>query len=163
MLPDLPVDEDAYFNLIAWYGTEKHGFVDEITYIWRDNKSSLTRNKTPEQYFKEKHSYYIQSQIKAFQFLFEHNIQIVDKLIGDTLINLYYYYMKAKYYGCDLQKLDNLLYELHGAPRILEWYNKMENWVAILEGLKAGIQCEDKNIIFFQEPFSVWVTRLLIN
>jgi len=40
--PHLKVDEDAYYNLIAWHATEKRGYVDEVTYIWRYNKKSIT-------------------------------------------------------------------------------------------------------------------------
>ena len=57
----LKTDEDAYFNLIAWYATEKRGFVDETTYIWRDNPKSITRGKSPKDYFISSYRYYIQS------------------------------------------------------------------------------------------------------
>lgn len=45
-VPWLRIDEDAYFNIIAWSCTDKRGFIDEITYIWCDNENSLTRKKT---------------------------------------------------------------------------------------------------------------------
>lgn len=158
----LKTDEDAYFNLIAWYATERRGYVDEITYIWRDNKHSITRSKSPQQYFIETHHYYIQSQCEALKFIFDHNIPLDDKVISFTLINIFYYYMHAKYYRCDEQYLVNVIGQLNMNPRIIEWYRKAENWIDVLNSLKAGEKYEDGNIVFFQEPFNMWIVRLLL-
>jgi len=58
-LPNLRTDEDAYFNIIAWNCTEKHGLLNEITYIWCDNKKSITRQKDNTSYFIETYNNYI--------------------------------------------------------------------------------------------------------
>lgn len=60
-LPGLRIDEDAYFNLIAWNSTENRGEIAEYTYIWRDNKNSLTRTKGNSEYFKDNYMNYITS------------------------------------------------------------------------------------------------------
>ena len=161
MLPFLRTDEDAYFNLIAWYSTKRRGFVEEITYIWRDNKSSITRAKPEAQYFIETHHYYIRSQVEAFKFLFDHNVAIDDELITFTLKNLYEYYMHARYYHCDEQYLDSLMIQLRDYPRIQQWYNNINNWLEVLKSFQVGAQYEDGNIIFYQETFNVWVNKLL--
>lgn len=161
-VPDfLRTDEDAYFNLIAWYSTKNRGFVEEITYLWRDNKNSITRSKSSAQYFIETHHYYIRSQVEAFKFLFDHNIEIDDKLITFTLKNLYEYYMHARFYNCDEQYLDQLLSSLQDYPRIQIWYNNIDNWIELVKCLKVGDQYENGTIVFFQETFNKWVDRLI--
>ena len=160
--PHLKVDEDAYYNLIAWHATEKRGYVDEVTYIWRYNKKSITCRQPKADYFIKNHHYYIQSQVEALTFIFSHNITIPQKLITATLINIYYYYMKAKYYKCDLLFLDNLIRILSDISQIQEWLSEEENWIDVLNTLRAGEQYEDGNIVFFQESFGNWTTRLLL-
>ena len=161
MLPQLRTDEDAYFNLIAWYGTKNRGYVDEITYIWRDNKSSITRNRSPQQYFIDTNHMYIESQVKALSFIFEHGIEIEDKLITFTISNLYAYYMHAKYYQCHIGRLDELISQLRKYPQIQLWLSRGENWMDLISTLKVGERYEDGNIVFFQEPFNNWAMRLL--
>lgn len=157
----LKTDEDAYFNLIAWYGTKNRGFVDETTYIWRDNKNSITRSKTSKQYFIDTNHLYIESQVEALLFLFEHNIEIEDKLITFTLSNIYSYYMHAKYYHCREDFLDEMISQLKGHPRITKWLNVPQNWMDIINTVKPGDKYEDGSIVFYQETFNVWASRLL--
>ena len=58
-LPGLWTDEDAYFNAVAWNSTTKLGLMAEPTYIWRDNKNSITRKFDQKQYFIDTHMNYI--------------------------------------------------------------------------------------------------------
>lgn len=58
-LPELRTDEDAYFNMLAWNGTKNKDYVDEITYIWKDNLSSITRREDKKTYFINHHMDYI--------------------------------------------------------------------------------------------------------
>ena len=48
--PDLRLNEDTYFNCIAWNCAKQQFRLPEITYLWRDNPNSLTR-KAGEQAF----------------------------------------------------------------------------------------------------------------
>lgn len=63
----LRTDEDAYFNLIAWNATEARGELEEITYLWRNNKSSITRSKDELTYFRDTYRYYIVSQVEGLK------------------------------------------------------------------------------------------------
>ena len=157
----LRTDEDAYFNLIAWYGTKQRGFVDEITYIWRDNKHSITRKESPADYFIKTNHLYIRSQVEALSFIFSHGIELDDKVVTFTLCNIYGYYMHAKYYNCDINYLDSLISQLREYPQMQEWFKKTENWLDVLQTLKAGEQYEDGTIVFFQESFNLWAARLM--
>lgn len=161
MLPELKTDEDAYYNLIAWYGTEKRGYVDETTYIWRENPNSLTRADKPKDYFIKNYHYYIKSQALALRFIFDHNIPLDEQVITFTLINLYYYYMHARFYYLDMNYTDSLFEPLRLQPRMLEWFNKEKNWLDIIASLKTGDKYEDGTIVFFTEPFNVWLTKIV--
>lgn len=97
-LPGLRTDEDAYFNIVAWNSTEARGELEEITYIWRDNKNSLTRSKPIKEYFLDTYINYIHSQIEGIKKIYELNQEISASLLAQTLLNIYYYYMKARFY-----------------------------------------------------------------
>jgi hypothetical protein len=60
-LPGLMTDEDAYFNAVAWNSTENKGIIDEVLYLWRDNKNSVTRKLSPTDYFCKNYNNYIRS------------------------------------------------------------------------------------------------------
>lgn len=40
--PDIRLNEDSYFNLLAVNCADKVARIEEVTYIWRDNKNSVT-------------------------------------------------------------------------------------------------------------------------
>ena len=160
-VPWLRVDEDAYFNIIAWSCTDKRGIIDEITYIWRDNDNSLTRKKTQQEYFKDTYMSYIGGQVAAMKKIFEIKKEIQSSLVTQTLINIYYYYMKARFYHLDETVMDNCLMTLKDESWFLEWINDGENWKEILKTIKAGQIYEENHIVFFEETFNLWAARLL--
>jgi len=160
-LPGLRVDEDAYFNAVAWNSTTKLGIMSEPTYIWRDNRSSITRKFNQKQYFIDTHMSYIHGQVEALKYLFEINDTVQNILITNTLINIYYYYVKAKFYKCDVEEMDNDISTLKNEDWMQLWLNDGTNWVDVIENIKGGLQIDEENIIFFDEPFNKWAARLL--
>ena len=160
-LTELRTDEDAYFNLIAWNSAEKRGELEEVTYIWRYNKNSLTRARAERTYFSDTHMYYIISQVEGLKKLYEINGQISDDLISQTLLNLYYYSMKARFYGLDETNIDNKISELRAEGWMQKYLNNGQNWVYIIQNVKAGEFYENSSIVFFNESFNFWAKRLL--
>lgn len=160
-LTELRTDEDAYFNLIAWNSADKRGELEETTYIWRYNKNSLTRAQAEQKYFSDTYMYYIISQVEGLKKIYEINEQINDDLISQTLLNVYYYYMKARFYKIDETNMDNKISELREEPWMQAYLNKGENWVYIIQNIKAGDFYENSNIVFFNESFDFWAARLL--
>lgn len=160
-LTELRTDEDAYFNLIAWNSAEKRGELEETTYIWRYNKNSLTRARAEQKYFSDTHMYYIISQVEGLKRLYEINGQISDDLISQTLLNIYYYCMKARFYKLDETNIDNKISELRKEPWMQVYLNKGENWVYIIQNVKAGDFYENSSVVFFNESFNFWAKRLL--
>ena len=101
----LPImtDEDAYFNLVAWNSTKKRGELAETTYLWRFNENSLTRQLSSKEYFTKTHLNYIISQVEGLKKLAELNNNYVNpSLVSQTLVNVYSYYMRARFYQIDM-------------------------------------------------------------
>lgn len=159
-LPGLRTDEDAYFNIVAWNSTEARGEIEEVTYIWRDNKNSLTRSKPIKEYFLDTYINYIYSQIEGIKKLHEINQEVSASLLAQTLLNIYYYYMKARFYKVPEEQMNNLIDELKGKQYIQDFLMDANNWIIILQLAKPGNMYEN-TISFYEETFPKWAKRLL--
>ena len=160
-LPDLRADEDAYFNLIAWNSTKQRGELSEITYLWRFNENSITRANKTKEYFIKTHMYYIRSQTEGLKKLAELNPTMNGKLIAQTLINIYMYYMHARYYQLPEGPMNESISSLKTLPWMQKFLLQPGNWVEIINNLKAGDIYDKSIIVFFTEPFNQWAARLL--
>lgn len=156
---ELRYNEDAYFNVVVWHCTENKGETSELTYLWRSNKESLTRIEGSIGFFKKDPTGFILSQVLGMQKIYDLNGSIPDALLYQTIINIYDHYIKYKFYKFDMEKLDNILKYWRGQPWILQFFNKTENWVSIIQNLKSG-QFIEGCIVFSEEPFNDWVRRL---
>lgn len=156
----LRTDEDAYFNIIAWNCTKERGMVNEITYIWKDNPNSITRNKDDVTYFKNTYTNYIYGQVEALKKM-STLIEIPHILITRTLINIYNFYMRARTYRCDEEVMDICLSSLKEESWMFNWFNNIQNWIDAIDELKPGAFLDQKYVIFYQENFYDWCTRLL--
>ena len=162
-LPGLRIDEDAYFNLIAWNSTENRGEIAEYTYIWRDNKNSLTRTQSNSEYFKDNYMNYITSQVRALQRLMEINESVKNNIISITLINIYYTYMRAAYLECPMIAADELINELKAEKWLKIFLNNADSWISLVNNVKAGEVYNNEHVIFYDEPINHWIVRLLVN
>lgn len=162
-LPGLRIDEDAYFNLIAWNSTENRGEIAEYTYIWRDNKNSLTRAQDNSEYFKDNYMNYITSQVRALQRLMEINESVKNDIISITLINIYYTYMRAVYLKYSMTAADELISELKAEKWLEVFLNNVDSWISLVNNVKAGEVYNNEHIIFYSEPINQWIVRLLVN
>lgn len=160
-LPGLYIDEDAYFNLLAWNSTQNRGEITEVTYFWRYNKNSLTRKENNKIYFLKTYKYYIYSQVEGLKKLFVINDSVANSLITQTLLNIYYYYMTAKFYKDDTTYIDELISTLKQEQWMQVYLNTGENWFDIVTNIKAGTIYEQKYVVFYTEHFNEWAARLL--
>ena len=160
-LPGLCVDEDAYFNLIAWNSTQNRGELAEVTYLWRDNKNSITRRLAGKEYFVSTYKSYIRSQVEGLKALFYLNDSINNTLVTQTLLNIYYYYMTAKFYGAITEDVDLLISTLKEEEWLQVYLNHGENWFDIITNIKGGAIYEKQYVVFFSEHFNEWAQRLL--
>lgn len=162
-LPGLRIDEDAYFNLIAWNSTENRGEIAEYTYIWRDNKNSLTRTQNNSEYFKDNYMNYIISQVRALQQLMKINDSVENNIISITLINVYYTYMRAAYLGYSIAAADELISELKTEKWLKNFLDNADSWISLVSNVKAGEVYNNEHVIFYDEPINHWIVRLLVN
>ena len=159
-LDGLRTDEDANFNAIAFNATQNVGMTGEILYIWRANKSSLTRNKSRTDYFIETHFNYIKGQVEALKFVNTINKDISPQFITNTLIHIYYFYMQARFYKCDEQEMNDCISSLKEEEWFKSWMKTPTNWMDALANVKAGQIYENEYVIFFEENFYNWGMRL---
>ena len=159
-LPTLQWNEDSYFNLVAWNSTDKRGEVVEPMCIWRENASSLTRNKGEKAFFVMSYDQYIYSQVEGLKKIQEINGEVSDKLITATLILLYSNYMRAKLYELDTDKIEEYLMTLRDCEFIQKHLMSYNSWVEIIKQLHCG-EVYEETIIFYKEPFNEWAARLI--
>ena len=161
-LPGLRTDEDAYFNFIAWNLTKNRGELSEMTYIWRDNPNSVTRCENREEYFSKTYNNYIRSQVEALKRLYQLNNDLNFSLVGQTLINIYYYYMNAVLYQLPLEETENMIKTLAKEPWMPAFLTSQNNWNEMVQNVKAGMVHEGIGAVFYTETLLSWMKRLLI-
>ena len=159
-LPNLRLNEDSYFNLIAWNSTDKRGEVAEPMCIWRENENSITRNKGEKAFFIKSYDQYVLSQVEGLKKLHAINGEISTSLLTTTLTLIYNNYMRAKCYDLDVEKLDVIIHTLRDCDFIQKFLNDYNSWVELIKQLRAG-EIYDDVIVFYKEPFSEWANRLL--
>lgn len=159
-LSDLKANEDAYFNLIAWNSTKKRNELPETTYIWRDNKNSLTRYNGEKNFFVNSYVDYIKSQVEGLKKIFQINEQVSSKLITATLQLIYSNYMRACFYQLSLEECDKIILTLKEVSPLQLYLCKYESWVELINVLKVG-EIYEGTVVFYKELFNEWAERLL--
>ena len=82
--------------------------------------------------------------------LFEINSEVPNILITNTLINVYYYYMKARFYKLDEQVMNDCLSTLKEEKWMQLWLSTGENWMDVINNIKPGQVYDDQYVIFFK-------------
>ena len=160
-LPGLRTDEDAYFNFVAWNSTKTRGELNEMTYIWRDNPNSVTRCDNRREYFSRTYNNYIRSQVEGLKTLHKVNKNSNPSLIAQTLINIYYYYMNARFLNLPLEETHAMISSLADEEWMPTFLSLSEVWTEVVQTVKAGAIYEDKYVVFYSETFYDWAMRLL--
>lgn len=160
-LPGLRTDEDAYFNILAWNCTNSRGAINEVTYIWRDNPHSITRSEEEQVYFKKTYFNYIYGQVEALKKMATILDEMPQILITRTLINIYCFYMRARFYKCDETIMDNSLSTLKNEKWMQDWFKVIQNWLDAINELKCGVFLDEKFVVFYEETFYHWCIRLM--
>jgi len=159
-LDGLRVNEDAYFNLIAHNCTDNKIKLKEVTYLWRDNKNSITRGGNKEEFFKRTWKTYIASQVEALPQIIRIKGYIAPTLLGATLLYLYHYWMIAEHYKVvDIVAEEELL-RLKNNPDLIKTLTQEEFWKYVVDNLK-GCTLWENNIIFYKERFCDWLKKYI--
>lgn len=159
-IPELRLNEDSYFNLVALNSTAKKYKLEEVTYLWRDNKNSLTRSVSEIEFFKKSCTQYLLSQIKGLEKLDKTGVDITPTLIAATLLNIFRHYSKAKYFQLDLEDIDIQLKSLTDI-HIVQINLANEYFWDYIEKHLIGCERIEDHLIFYKTPFSEWLKDIL--
>ena len=157
---NLRVNEDSYFNLVATLCAKKRGILKEFTYLWRNNKSSLTRVSSSLDFFKKYSNQYILSQLYALQKIKEVTGAIPIACMAKTLYNIYSTYYCRLHFKLDVSML---LEDMRKVGQISDLHDAISNpdfWKIIIESSKLGTQYsteEGDYFIFFDLKFTTWL------
>ena len=86
-LDNIRYNEDATFNLLVSFMTDKKYDINTVTYLWRNNKNSLTRSDRLG-FLKKSNKDYIIGQLDSLKRIIEHYDKLPINLIY-TFINIY--------------------------------------------------------------------------
>lgn len=159
-LDGLRVNEDAYFNLIAHNCTTKKYKIKELTYLWRDNRESITRSGSKDDFFKRTWETYITSQVEALLRIIELKGEVDPDLLGATLLYVYHYWQIAKYYNVVNDEIEKELLKLKNNSVLIESLVEKQFWNHIAENLKGCTLWEDK-FIFYRDRFNDWLKEYI--
>ncbi|MBQ5474747.1 MAG: hypothetical protein IIT65_08580 [Lachnospiraceae bacterium] len=104
---------------------------------------------------------YIRAQVEAFKYLHTINRVVNPHLITSTIINIYYYYMRARFYKLDEKVVDKCISSLKNERWMQNWLNAGENWIDLVTNLKQGEIYDGEYVVFYKETFDAWANRLL--
>lgn len=157
-LPELRLNEDSYFNLVACNATDKFLRIEKELYLWRHNKQSLTRSKD-ESFFYRSWPQYVLSQVRGLKKLYELGT-VKDTLLGATLNNIYTQMMKAVHLKEDMSVVRPHLKELAECEPLWEQLDGNRSvWEAIHKILKASA-IENDEMYFFAYRFIDWINMV---
>ena len=154
-LPNIRYNEDSYFNLVAVNSTKNKFMVKELTYLWRDNKNSVTRlGRDTEEFFKKSWIQYIDGQIAGIKKIKEITGNVSPAIIGCSMANMYDQCMKADYLDYNIS-LPQLL-EFGKTSLIRQTLDSKDFWKIIKSRIKA---CDtfNNNLIFYKIRFCDWI------
>lgn len=152
---DFKYNEDSFFNLCAnILAPKKISIPDEITYLWRDNKKSLTRSMGQQNFiYVHNHDYFL-SQVRAIQFLLNGGITPKTCNLGKTLCNLYgAYELEYILYPEHIPAMDKELAQLFLDDRLIKFFQDAQTMATIIVELRQSKQVGN-DLFFYQHSFS---------
>lgn len=160
-LNNLRLNEDSYFNLIAHNCTKEKMSIPEVTYLWRDNKNSLTRQEGS--FFLKSWIMYIESQVEGLLKITDIlKDEISANLIGLTFINLYKHFMRAVYEKTDLEEASKLINKLKNSEIIQSKIDTEEFWRTVAKYLTACSFKDENELFFFTQRFPDWLNEYVL-
>ena len=158
-LPEIDLNEDSYFNLVAVNSTENRLKINEITYLWRDYKGSLTRNVPHKDFFEKSWIQYVKSQVYGMRDIYANVGKIPETLAAATVINIYNHLNEAIFYNLDLNEAQKIVKQLSEVPTFIDIIQSADFWMYINFNLKASNSIEDA-LVFSSIRFPDWVNSI---
>ena len=165
--PDLRLNEDSYFNLVAVNCTKNKVKIHETTYLWKQTSDSLTRKDGEIGFFVKSWAQYIFSQVRGLEDIISRIGEIDPCLVGATLINIYGHHMKAISSTCAEQckgDFDYVKKELArlGRNEIIIDAIHSENFWKYIAGALKGCEMFGGNLIFYNMRFCDWIKAYIV-
>ena len=159
--PDIRLNEDSYFNLVAINCTKNKYKIKEYTYLWRENKSSITRAEERINYLTKSWIQYIKSQIYGIEDIIKITGDIETSLLAMTLNNMYTQMMEAVYYKLPIEESKPKCLALGKNKLIREKINTEEFWRTLHSVLKPTLLKKDA-LIFLKMRFCDWLNEYIL-
>lgn len=155
-IPEIRLNEDSYFNVVAMNCTKNKYTVDMVTYYWNDNPNSLTRRDSKE-FFKISWEQYVLSQIRGMKKIEEATPEhLTGVLFAMTTINIFWHHAEARQLKLDDTKAIEYFSEWKDIPKFQMLFDSEIFWKTIAANLKASMIKGD-DIIFPKQNFAEWI------
>ena len=152
----LRTNEDLGFNLVAFGSTKNCGYIPVQTYVWNDDKSSITRNKDTEQYSRVTGVDYIRAIHFATFYLLQNNPKYNIVEMVPNIISCYnYYQICLSRGGVPGEEIDRMLFDLITLPQLKRFWKTKKAWGYINKNVWAGVPIE-KEVCVFDHTFKEW-------
>ena len=151
--PPIRTNEDVAFNLMVSEGTEKKAIIEEILYLFRDEKTSITR--CGENTASINGTDYISAIYYATRHLKERNSLTNQMFVN--ILNCYNFYQQALLFGAEIT--DSVREHLSWLICLNEFQEKINNpkWFRkYIKEIKPAIYYKNQ-IYYFEQTFKDWL------
>lgn len=152
---DFRYNEDSYFNLCANILTKKkYALKEEITYLWRNNKKSLTRINGQQDFIYKHNLEYLYSQVRAVEFMMAKEVPVEGGPIAKTIANIYgAYELEYLLHKDNIAEMDRLLTEMFKIPLFNLHLNDLETINILINDLRQTKQY-GLEVFFYQHSYA---------
>lgn len=154
--PNLRLNEDSYFNVVAWNSTQRRGQLHEVTVLMMDNPDSLTRKDGLKGFFLKGWEQYILSQVDGLRDIYKQTLHMNPSIAARTLVYLYNESMIAMHFGLPINVAQEHLKRLK-----VQWMNDvmetLEFWQEVERSCK-GVIFFSNEVVFPAISFQDWLT-----
>jgi len=154
--PNLRLNEDSYFNVVAWNSTQRRGQLHEITVLMMDNPDSLTRKDGLKGFFLKGWEQYILSQVDGLRDIYKQTLRMNPSIAARTLVYLYNESMIAMHFGLPVNVAQAHLKRLK-VQWMKETMETLEFWQEIERSCK-GVIFFSNEVVFPSISFQDWLT-----
>ena len=159
-LPNMRINEDSYFNVVAWNIKGNKIIIPEALYIWRNNKNSITRREKGKAIFEKVISTYVDTQTLGALKILEINEEINPYTLGAIVQNIYEHIMKQRFYKIEFDDYIPNLKKMFQNEKIQSTINTFEFWDYLRENMK---QCEvvEDTFLFYKQNIKDFLMEYL--
>lgn len=154
--PNLRLNEDSYFNVVAWNSTQRRGQLHEVTVLMMDNPDSLTRKDGLKGFFQKGWEQYILSQVDGLRDIYKQTLHMNPSIAARTLVYLYNESMIAMHFGLPINVAQAHLKRLK-----VQWMKDvmetLEFWQEVERSCK-GVIFFSNEVVFPSISFQDWLT-----